>query len=214
MDQETGSLETQPESAEAMNLPPRPADKPKLSRQTLLRVQSRDMQALGMLFEFYFERIYGLAFRLLGERTAAEDVTQDVFRKVYRAADQLDPNRDPGPWLLSITHNLCRDLWRSRGYKLSRRSSSIDEYATLMGAIPSKTDDPEQAVLRWERERAVQEAIMKLPEHERSVVLLHDYRGMNHEEIATAVGASYDAVRKRYSRALSRLAELLEDVLK
>jgi RNA polymerase sigma-70 factor (ECF subfamily) len=214
MDLEKGSLEAEPGNPQTMTRPPRVEDRPTLSRQTLERVTTRDTHALGMLFEFYFERIYGLAYRLLGDHTSAEDVAQDVFRKVYRAADQLDPSREPGPWLMSITHNVCRDYWRSRGYKLSRRTSSIDEHESLMATLPSSTDNPEQSTLKSERERQVRNAIMKLTEPLREVVVLHDYRGLSHEEIAVAVGASYAAVRKRYSRALAKLAGLLKDVMK
>jgi len=214
MDLEKGSLEAEPGNPQTMTSPPRVEDRPTLSRQTLERVTTRDSHALGMLFEFYFERIYALAYRLLGDHAGAEDVAQDVFRKVYRAADQLDPSREPGPWLMSITHNVCRDYWRSRGYKLSRRTSSMDEHESLMATLPSPTDNPEQSTLKRERERQVQDAIMKLSEPLREVVVLHDYRGLSHEEIAATVGASYAAVRKRYSRALAKLSGLLKDVLK
>jgi len=187
-------------------------ERPPLSRTTLEQVRERNPRALSMLFEFYFERIYGLAARLLGDRDAAQDVTQDVFRKVYRAADQLDPERDPGPWLLAITHNTCRDLWRSRAYKMSRKSSSIDD---LVGPATPRDpgDNPEEVAARAERARRVQDAIQQLPEDYRSVVVMHDYRGLSHEEIAASIGVSYAAVRKRYSRALAKLGELLKDVL-
>lgn len=193
--------------------PPRREERPPLTRETLDRVRQRQPRALSQLFEFYFERIYGLAFRLLGDRTAAEDVTQDVFQKVYRAADQLDPERDPGPWLLAITHNVCRDLWRSRAYKLSRRSQSIEDTPYLADRLPAAGDAPDDVVSKLERAQRVQEAILKLPEPYRSVVVLHDYRGLSHEEVAVATGASYAAVRKRYSRALAKLGDLLKDVL-
>jgi len=183
-----------------------------LSRSTLEMVRERNPRALSMLFEFYFERIFGLAIRLLGDRDAAQDVTQDVFRKVYRAAYQLDPARDPGPWLMAITHNTCRDVWRSRAYKLSRKSSPIDDLAGS-AVLREKGDTPEEAMARTERAQRVQEAILKLPEPYRSVVVMHDYRGLSHEEIATSIGVSYAAVRKRYSRALAKMGELLKDVL-
>lgn len=190
----------------------RPGEGSALSRKTLEKVRSRDPQALALLFEFYFERVFGLAFRLMGDRQAAEDVTQDVFYKVHRAAHQLDPGRDPGPWLTTITYNVCRDYWRSRGHKLEKRSASVDEHAALLAVLSAPGDNPEQALLKSERDRVVQQAIMKLSEPLRTVVLLHDYRGLGHEEIASITGASYDAVRKRYSRALARLGELLKDM--
>lgn len=184
-----------------------------ITAETLARVREREPQAMAMFFEFYFDRVYGLAARLLGDRTYAEDVTQDVFQKVHRAAHQLDPARDPGPWLMAVTHNACRDVWRSRAYKLAQKSRSLDEPDGPAAALPAPGDTPEEATLRAERARLVQEAIVKLPEELREVVVLHDYQGLGHEEIARLTGATHVATRKRYSRALARLGEALKDLL-
>lgn len=184
------------------------------SIEMLQRVKARDPEALEALFETYFDRIYGLAYRLMGNRAAAEDVVQDVFLKVYRAAHQLDSNRDPGPWLGTVTYNVCRDFWRSRGHQLQKRSASMDEHPALAAMLSDPAKDPEQVTAMLERERKVQEAINELPPDLREVVVLRDYRGMSHEEVAAQVGASYAAVRKRYSRALARLGKALKDVLR
>ena len=186
---------------------------PVLSREVLERVKARDAQALNDLFEAYFNRVYGLAHRLLGDTEAAEDATQDVFVKIYGAAHRLDPSRDPGPWITTITYNACRDVWRSRRHRMDRLTSSIDEHPGLVDAASHRDSDGVPEIARKEREELVQEAILKLPEPLRAVVLLHDYQGMSHDQIAGVVGASHAAVRKRYSRALSRLGELLRGVL-
>ena len=183
-----------------------------LTRMALEGVQARDSHALATFFEFYFDRVYGLAYRLLGDRTSAEDVTQEVFQKVYKAASQLDVTRDPGPWLTTITHNACRDFWRSKAFKLGRRSQSLEDTEGLAEVLPAPGDSPEETLLRAERAAQVQAAILKLPEDLRSVVILHDYQGLGHEEIAAMIGTTHAATRKRYSRAMSRLAMLLRNV--
>jgi RNA polymerase sigma-70 factor (ECF subfamily) len=184
-----------------------------VTRETLERVRKRDPQALATFFEFYFDRVYGLACRLLGDHTSAEDVTQEVFQKVHRAAEQLDPGRDPGPWLMAITHNACRDTWRSRAYKLARKSRSLEDTEGLAESLPSPGETPEEATIRVELARKVQEAILDLPEELRAVVVLHDYQGLGHEEIAMMIGSTHVATRKRYSRALTRLAQALKGVV-
>ena len=146
----------------------------------------------------------------MGDPTLAEDVTQDVFLKVYRAADRLDPLRDPLPWLMTIAHNACRDLWRSGAYRLARRASSIEGSPGLEQTLPAASN-PEADMLASERERAVQDAIMKLPEALRVPLVMHDYEGLGHEQIARALGIHYAAARKRYSRALAALAKLLKE---
>ena len=82
---------------------------PDLSRETLLAVRRRDPEALAALFEHSFDRLYGLAQRMLGDRAAAEDVMQETYLRMHRAAATIDVERDPLPWLKSITANLCRD---------------------------------------------------------------------------------------------------------
>lgn len=176
-------------------------------------MRMRDAQALGRFFDAVFPRIYGLMFRLLGNVAEAEDATQEVFVKVHRAIDRLDPQRDPSPWLTTIAYNVCRDRWRSAGEKMSRHSTSIDDQPALAGRLPQSGPNPEEELVTAERERLVQQAIDRLPPPQREVVVLHDYEGLAHEEVARILGASHVAVRKRYSRALAALAALLKDEL-
>jgi RNA polymerase sigma factor (sigma-70 family) len=96
---------------------------------------------------------------------------------------------------------------------MGKASVSLDEEPEYGAVLVPDPTTPEELLLGKEREMLVQEAILQLPEPLREVVLLHDYQGMGHQEIAEIVGASYAAVRKRYSRALSVLADLLEDRL-
>ncbi|MBU0741257.1 RNA polymerase sigma factor [bacterium] len=184
------------------------------SRETLRRVRARDPEALAALFEYGFDRIYGLAARMLGNREQAQDVIQEVFLRVHRSAHRLDAEREPLPWLRQITVNLCRDLWRSAGARGDRQTVSLDEHADLGATLPSDAAPTDAAVLATERERLVQHALGELPPQLREVVLLRDYETLEHDQIAALVGASGAAVRKRYSRALARLSELLEGELR
>jgi RNA polymerase sigma-70 factor, ECF subfamily len=225
---ETGPAHNRPASVREMEGPPatapsdvgadpamaRSAARPGLSREQLEQVRRRDPEALGALFERYFDQVYGIAYRLLGERAAAQDLTQEVFLKVHRAAAQLDANRDPGPWLTAITYNACRDVWRSGAYRMSRRSASLDYVPVTAAALVSSDATPEAAQITAERERLVQEAIAKLPESLRAAIVLYDYQGLSHQQVAEATGIHHAAARKRYSRALQALGELLGDTLR
>lgn len=184
-----------------------------LSRQTLEGVCRREPDALAALFEHCFDDVYSLAYRLTGEQTAAEDVAQEVFLKVHKAAPQLDPSRDPGPWLTAITYNTCRQHWRSRAHRLFSRARSLDSETKDGGMIANGRRDPERAAEAGEREELVTRALMKLPERMRAVVVLHDYHGMSHEEIARVTRTRHAAVRKSYSRALARMRDELKEVL-
>jgi len=179
-----------------------------LSRDVLAGVRRRDPEALGELFEFAFDTVYGLALRMLGRPGLAEDVTQEVFLKVHRAAESVDPDRDPLPWLRTITANLCRDHWRSFGAKVSRAAVAPEHHEDSLGAAPAA---PDRDLLAGEREAHVQRALMELPPPLREAVLLREYEGLDYDTIAGMTGATNAAVRKRYSRALAALGDLLGD---
>jgi RNA polymerase sigma-70 factor (ECF subfamily) len=180
------------------------------SPEELEKVRSRDREALGRFFDRYFDRIHGLACRLLGDRPAAEDVAQEVFLKVYRACDRLDPARDPWPWLVAITCNACREHWRGRHVRASARAVPLEDVVERE-ADPEAVDDPAASVDRGRRAERVQRALAELPPPLREVVVLHDWRGHSHQEIAEMLGATYVAIRKRYSRALAALGTRLRE---
>ncbi len=174
----------------------------------LERVRTRDPDAMGQFYDRYLGLVFGLAWRLLGDRTRAEDVASEVFLKVHRAADRLDPGRDPAPWLTTITTNVCRDLWRSGAYRMSKRAADIDDPVAAAG-LSSGRNDPEADALSAERERIVQQALLELPEPLRTAIVLHDYQDMDHREVAGVLNIAHDAARKRYSRALAALEQKL-----
>ncbi|RKZ14526.1 hypothetical protein DRQ50_08825, partial [bacterium] len=88
---------------------------PAIEPEVLRGVQRGEAEALGTLFEACFDDLYGLAYRMLGNHAAAEDAMQEVFIKLHRGAGSLDPERDPRPWLRTVTANHCRDHHRSFG---------------------------------------------------------------------------------------------------
>lgn len=193
--------------------PPGPAGGPPAGaaapdRAWLERVRAREPEALGLFYDRYLDLVFGLAWRLLGNRTLAEDAASEVFLKVHRAADRLDPARDPAPWLATITTNVCRDLWRSGQYRMSRRAADVHD-PVAAATLSSGRNDPEADALSSERERLVQQALLSLPEPLRVCIVLHDYQGLDHREVADVLHIAHDAARKRYSRALAALEQRL-----
>jgi len=185
---------------------------PPIAAAVLEGVRDGRPEALAAFFEATFAGVYGLALRMLGDRQLAEDVSQEVYLRVLGAAATLDTTRDPRPWLRTITANLCRDHWRSFGAKVTQRSVPVDEDPEVAPPLPDGGPTPEDHLVAGDRAEKVQAAIAQLPPDLREVVVLRDYEGLDHGAIARMVGASDAAVRKRYSRALARLGELLQDV--
>jgi RNA polymerase sigma-70 factor (ECF subfamily) len=172
-------------------------------------VRRRDAGALAALFERHFDQLYALAYRLLGDHAAAEDAVHDVFLKVHRSADRLDVTREPGPWLIRIATNVCRDHWRSGAQRLARASRSIEADPDLAQTLAGRADDPESDALASERSDLVRRAILKLKDPLREVVVLREYLDLDYDEIAAITGAKAAAVRKRHSRALAELGSAL-----
>lgn len=97
------------------------ADRRALSPLDLEGVRRREPAALEAFFERYFDRVYSIVARLLGNR----------------AAHTLDPGRDPGPWIATIATNVCRDFWRSSPHRMARRSASIEDTPGLADRLTS-----------------------------------------------------------------------------
>jgi RNA polymerase sigma-70 factor (ECF subfamily) len=168
-------------------------------------VRRRDPDALAALFDRYFDRLYAVVYRMLGNRTEAEDAIQEVFLKVHRGAPSLDPKRDPGPWLVTIAANVCRDRWRSGSSRLERASASFDAEPGLRELVSDGRPGPERDLLAAERANRVREALGKLKPESREVIVLREYEGLGYDRIAEILGVNEAAVRKRFSRALDEL---------
>ena len=175
----------------------------------LERVCARDPEAMEAFFEHYFDWLYGLVHWLVADRTQAEDVTQDVLLKLQQNLHRLDPSRDPAPWIYVIAYNTCRDVWRSSAWRAARRSIPVgmgEGALDLVAPVAEAGADLDRA----RRDARVHAAVRELPEPLRTVVVLHQFEGLDHRAIAGVVGANHAAVRKRYSRALVALADLLK----
>ena len=176
----------------------------------LRRAQSGDPQALGRFFDHYFDRIFSVAYRFTGSVEVARDLTQDVFLKVRAHIGRLDLERDPAPWLYTVTVNACHDHRRSSWWRMSRHSVAID-HPGIGSALASQDSNPEHRMLAAEDADRIHAGIQRLRPDLRMSVILHDFEGLAHEAIAEILNIRHAAARKRHSRALLALAELLRE---
>jgi len=176
-------------------------------RQLLEGVRRREPEALRRFYDVAFPYVYNLAYRFVGHRPSAEDITQEVFIKVYGAADRLDVERSAKPWLTTVVYNVCRDSARRSS---ARPEDAVD--ASDIGDRRSTASNPEQDFIQKEREALVNHALLKLDEASRLVIILHIFCDYTHEDVAQLTGDSTVAVRKRHSRALRRMAEIVQDL--
>ncbi|MCA9757430.1 MAG: sigma-70 family RNA polymerase sigma factor [Candidatus Eisenbacteria bacterium] len=184
-----------------------------IPRDVLVRAIGREPAALEAFFDQVFPRVYRVVEKMVRQREAAEDVCQEVFYRIHRAIDRLDPERDPLPWVMTIAMNCCRKHWASKAESQAKRTTGIDDHPGLDERIDSGAPDPEALREDAVKRQKIEAALQELPEPMRESIVLHLYAGLGHDEIADSLGIGHAAARKRYSRAIARLGELLEDVV-
>jgi RNA polymerase sigma factor (sigma-70 family) len=150
-------------------------------------------------------RVYRLAYRLAGNQHDAEDITQDVFIRVFRSLESYTPGTFEG-WLHRITTNLFLDLVRRRA-RIRFDALPEDSGDRLPGTAPT----PEQAYDETHLGSDVQAALAALAPEFRAAVVLCDIEGLSYEEIAATLGIKLGTVRSRIHRGRAQLRQALED---
>ncbi len=187
---------------------PTPSTDPLEGPQFIRRLQAGDPEALGSFFDAHFANIYAFINRQVRHDQLAEDLTQDVFLNFHRSTERLDPQRKLEPWLFTIAVNQLRDHWRSASYRTTEPNQDAEGEEFDRG-LPSQEELPEVKLERLERASALHEAIAALPESLRSTLTLRAMEGLSFKRIAEIIGRNEVAVRKRYSRAVHALRDLL-----
>ena len=163
-------------------------------------VQTLESRSFDELYDAYATDVLRVAYFYLADRHKAEDVCQDVFVKLYTHADTIAPGREKA-WLLRVTVNSCRDLWRSAWLK------RVVLGAPTLELIPAQDETIEKREEKEELMRAVQ----KLPDTFRETVLLHYYQGLGISEIAQMLDLPEGTISSRLSRARKKLEVLLKE---
>jgi RNA polymerase sigma factor (sigma-70 family) len=173
------------------------------------RSQRGDVQAFNLLVERYQNRIYGLAYRMLGDADSAADAAQDTFLSAYRNIRRYRGGSFGG-WLLRIATNTCYDQLRVRK---RRPQTSLDEFDQDTDDMPRQFTDPseppDERTLRDELAHELERQIQALPDDQRLVIILSDVQGHSYDEIVAATGWPLGTVKSRLSRARMHLRDVL-----
>jgi RNA polymerase sigma-70 factor, ECF subfamily len=167
-------------------------------------VRERDAHAFATLYDRHAHAAYSLAYRMIGERQAAEDLVQDAFFKLWRGASSYRPERgNVRSWLLAIVHNQAIDQIRSSA---SRRRTQERVEASAPRFQPS-----EAFAESWRNARRdqIREALRSLPEEQLRVLELSYFGGYKHVEIAELLGIPLGTVKGRMRLGLQKLRGLL-----
>src|SRR5262245_15527030 len=180
----------------------------------MLQVRAGDGEAFEELVERYKNRLLTVLEHLVGSHEQAEDLSQEVFLRVFRARDRYEPGAKFSTWLFTIANNVASNALRSRsrrrevGVPEGNGSDSaplqLDQLAkAASGAMPTRALD------KAEQAQMVRQAVAALNERQRMALLLAKFEGMSYQDIAQTMDLSVQAIKSLLSRARVNLKEIL-----
>lgn len=166
------------------------------------RSRSGSLEAFEQLYNLFKHKVYGLAFNLARDHQVAEDLTQDIFLKVFSSIRSVDrPELFPA-WVYRIALNTC--------YSYLRREKVYDEKLEVLAPVSEGQADSAFDSQHDDLARAVSEAVARLPERLRTVFLLHEVDGLTHEEIAETLGCRVGTSKSQLFKARMKLRKILK----
>jgi len=177
-----------------------------------------DSHAWQQLVTAQHRRIYAICYRFTGSSTDAEDLTQDVFLKLYRNLASFDVQKGSfQTWITTLARNLLVDHFRRT--RMERVSDSLDASfdgedtsPTMADRLADKRPSQEQQVAGFELKSQIQNALKQLSPELREAVILRDLEDMDYKEIAQVLHIPEGTVKSRISRGSGELARLLQRI--
>ena len=173
--------------------------------QLLKDVAAGDQVALGCLYDATCRRVFGLALSILRDHDAAQEVTLDVYFRVWEQARRFDPSRGgAATWLLTLAHNQAIDRLRSRRRKDLRETPLEPEFD-----LPDPRPGPEEESCDADAARRVRVALRSIPEEQRRAIVAAYFDGLSHTEVAAALGQPLGTVKTRIRAGMAALRRTL-----
>jgi RNA polymerase sigma-70 factor (ECF subfamily) len=185
--------------------------------QLMLRFQQGEMEAFQQLFHKYSPAVINFAFQFLGTRARAEEIAQEVLLQVYRWQKRYEPKAKFSTWLFKIAHNHCLNEVRKGEYRVARESLNLlpdaegdERERDLPDTNPGKGEDVLAAKEAADR---IQRILRRVPENQRTALMLSRLEGMSYQEVAEVLGSTEKAVKSLVFRATQSLKEGLRDIM-
>jgi len=183
----------------------------------MFRVKQGDTSAFAELVDKYKLPVINLAYRMLRDPAEAEDLAQNVFVQVYKAADRYQVNSKFSTWLFTIARNLSLNEIRRRS---RHPAESLDvthpeqEDQPLRQFEDRKTASPPEVLLHGELEQKIEQALAELPESQRTAIVLCRQDELSYEDIAAVLGCSVSATKSLIHRGRETLKQKLKPYLR
>ena len=154
----------------------------------------------------YAKRVFNMAYQFCGSREEAEDLTQDIFLKVYNSLAKFDFEKNFTAWLLTLTKNYLIDEYRRTKWERTQRDE-FDE--RVLSQAPEA--GPEASFVKKETRAIIWEGLNRLSSEMRMAVILRDLQGRSYDEMAEILNLPLGTVKSRVNRARLALAEVLKE---
>jgi RNA polymerase sigma-70 factor (ECF subfamily) len=176
----------------------------------MLRVRDGDESAFGLLQQRYGPRVFGYFCRQLRDRSEAEDLTQDVFLRLYRSRLRYEPRARFATWIFHITQNVARNALRSRRrHPCVRLDPAAACDRGLLDVLAEQADAPSQPLERDELAGVVRAAVAELACRQRTALELHQFHDCTYAEVAARLDMTPKAAKSLLYRARNQLREVL-----
>lgn len=159
------------------------------------------VEAFDLLFEKYRRPLLNFMLRMLGERAIAEDMFQEVFIQVVRAAPRYEATARFSTWLYTIATNRCLNHLNSAAHRHGHRTISLHADSTLTAGLDSSRPTPDEEAAAREIAHRLHRVVMGLPPPQRAAFLLRETHGKQYEEIADILGQPMGTVKTNLHRA-------------
>jgi RNA polymerase sigma-70 factor (ECF subfamily) len=170
-------------------------------RDTMAAARAGDLAAFELLMRQHERLVLATALRLTGNMEDAQDISQEVFLRLYKNLSKVQAEAALPAWLYRVTVNACHDL---------RRRKPASEPESSAGDLAASDLDPQAAVTQSERRRVLEMSLRILPEKERAALVLRDLEGLSTEEVARILGSSEATVRSQVSKARAKVRDFVE----
>ena len=167
------------------------------------RCLAGDQPAWEQIVRQHWRKVFNIAYKFTGKHDEAEDLTQDVFVKIFKSLDTFDRRANFQTWLVSVSRNLCIDHYRS--VRKERETIDRDVDAGELSPV-AQTVSPIQALEHRDRVQLLRKALDQLPATLRSAVLLRDIQELSYQEIADRLHLPEGTVKSRINRGRTELA--------
>ena len=167
------------------------------------RCLSGDQAAWEDIVRLYRRKVFNVAYKFVGRHDEAEDLTQDVFLKVFKSLRTFDRRANFSTWLISVSRNLCIDHYRSVRRERELVNHDVD---VVMLARPTGGDTPQAMLERRDRVAMLRTALDKLTPSLRAAIMLRDIQELSYQEIAERLGVPEGTVKSRINRGGTELA--------